>query len=72
MPFGATSGAAPIVTSLAALVYSITPDMTANEVKKAILDGCDDIEEEGVDMYTGHGRINFGKTIELVKNRRSR
>lgn len=70
MPFGATSGATPIVTSLAALVYSIAPDMTANEVKEVIFEGCDDIGEKGIDIYTGHGRINFGKTIALIKNRK--
>ncbi|MDR2914615.1 MAG: S8 family serine peptidase [Tannerella sp.] len=69
MPYGATSSAAPIVTSLAALVYSIAPDMTADEVKKVILESCDDIGDEGVDVYTGHGRINFGKTITSVMNR---
>ena len=70
MPLAATSGAAPVVSSLAALVYSIAPGMTAPDVKKAILDGCDDIGEKGVDLYTGHGRINFGKTISLVNKRR--
>lgn len=68
--YGATSSATPIVTSLAALVYSIAPDMTANEVKQAILKGCDDIGDEGVDIYTGHGQINFEKTISLVYNRK--
>ncbi len=70
IPIGATSSAAPIVTSLAALVYSIAPGMSASEVKQAILEGCDDIGDKGVDRYTGHGRINFGKTISLVTNRK--
>lgn len=70
MPFGATSAAAPIVTSLAALVYSINPNMLASEVKKVIIDGCDDIAPKGVDIYTGHGRVNFGKTISLIGNRK--
>ncbi|MCD8164922.1 MAG: S8 family serine peptidase [Bacteroides sp.] len=70
MPMGATSGAAPIVTSLAALVYSIAPDITAKEVKKAILEGCDDIDDKGVDIYTGYGRVNFRKTLSLVTNHR--
>ncbi len=70
IPIGATSSAAPIVTSLAALVYSISPDMAATEVKRVILEGCDDIGEPGVDRYTGHGRINFGKTISLVTIRK--
>ncbi len=72
MPFGATSGAAPIVTSLAALIYSIHPDMAASEVKKAIIKGCDDMGDTGYDIYTGHGRINFGTTIEMVKNYKSK
>ena len=70
--YGATSSATPIVTSLAALVYSIAPDMTANEVKQVIIDGCDDIEEEGFDIYTGYGRINFGKTLYLVSDRKEK
>lgn len=68
--YGATSSAAPIVTSLAALVYSVAPDMAASEVKQAILQGCDDIGEPGVDIYTGHGRVNFGKTLSSVMNRK--
>ena len=71
MPYGATSGAAPIVTALAALVFSIAPDMTASDVKKVILQGCDDIWDDGIDIYTGHGRINFGKTISLVTAQKS-
>lgn len=66
--YGATSCATPIVTSLAALIYSIAPHMTAKEVKQAILAGCDDIGDEGIDIYTGHGRINFKKTLSLVCN----
>lgn len=69
MPYGATSAAAPIVSALAALVYSAEPGIKASEVKRSILDGCDDIGEEGVDNYTGHGRVNFGKTIESVTHR---
>lgn len=62
-------GLVPIVTSLAALVYSIAPRMSAGEVKRVIIQGCDDIGEKGFDIYTGPGRINFGKTISLVLNR---
>jgi len=71
MPFGATSSAAPIVTSLAALVYSVEPNITANEVKKVIIAGCDDIGEVGYDIHTGHGRINFAQTVALIKNRKT-
>ncbi len=71
MPNGATSSATPMVTALAALIYSVAPELTAAEVKQAILAGADDIGEPGVDPYTGHGRINYGRTLALVMNRRT-
>jgi subtilisin family serine protease len=64
---GATSGATPIVTSLAALVRSLRPDLKAADVVEIIRKGCDDIGEEGYDIYTGCGRVNFRKTLELAK-----
>ena len=70
--YGATSSATPIVTSLAALIYSIAPDLTAAEVKQAIIEGCDDIGEQGFDIYTGHGRVNFGKTVRGLMNRKTK
>lgn len=66
MPFGATSAAAPVVSSLAALLYSAAPGLTANEVKKLIIEGCDDIGDKGFDVYTRYGCIDFGKTIALL------
>lgn len=66
MPFGATSAAAPVVSSLAALLYSKAPGLTANKVKKLIIEGCDDIGDKGFDIYTGHGCVNFEKTISLL------
>ena len=65
-PSGATSSAAPIVTSLVALVYSIRPDLDAKSVVDIIKQGCDDIGEQGFDIYTGYGRVNFGKTVKIV------
>jgi subtilisin family serine protease len=66
MPNGATSSAAPIVTSLVALVYSVRPDLDAESAIEIIKQGCDDIGDKGYDIYTGHGRVNFGKTIKIA------
>ena len=66
VPSGATSSAAPIVTSLVALVYSVRPDLDAKSVVDIIKQGCDDIGEQGFDIYTGYGRVNFGKTIKIA------
>ena len=68
MTHGATSCAAPIVTSLVALIYSIRPDLDCRSVIGYIKKGCDDIGEPGFDIYTGYGRINFFKTLKLVEN----
>jgi len=68
MPSGATSSAAPIVTSLVGLVYSLRPDLDAKSVIQIIQQGCDDIGEPGYDIYTGYGRLNFHKTLELAKS----
>jgi subtilisin family serine protease len=63
---GATSSAAPIVSSLVALVCSVRPDLDAKAVVSVVKQGADDIGEKGYDAYTGHGRVNFGKTVRLA------
>ncbi|MHC5036191.1 MAG: S8 family peptidase [Planctomycetota bacterium] len=65
---GATSCATPIVTSLVALVRSLRPDLDAKTVVTIVKKGCDDMGEEGFDEYTGHGRVNFRKTLHLAKS----
>jgi subtilisin family serine protease len=72
-PNGATSSAAPIVTSLVALIHSLRSDLDAKSIVKIIQQGCDDIGEQGFDIHTGYGRANFGKTLQLARtwNRKS-
>ena len=65
-PNGATSCAAPIVSALVALVLSVRPNLDAETVIEIVTQGCDDIGEPGYDIQTGHGRVNFGKTIEIA------
>jgi cell wall-associated protease len=67
-PNGATSSAAPIVSSLTALILSIRPELDAKTVVKIVEQGCDDIGEKGFDIHTGHGRVNFGKTLKLARD----
>ncbi len=68
LPEGATSSATSVVTSLAALIYSLRNDLDPESVVKIIKKGCDDIGEKGYDTYTGYGRINFLKTLKIAKN----
>jgi subtilisin family serine protease len=67
-PIGATSSAAPIVTSLVALVYSARPTLDARSVVKIVQQGCDDIGKKGYDIHTGYGRVNFGKSLKLARD----
>jgi subtilisin family serine protease len=69
LKIGATSSAAPIVSALAALVFSARPDLDAPTVVELIQKGCDDLGDPGFDVYTGYGRINFAKTLELAAKR---
>jgi thermitase len=68
MPIGATSCAAPIATALAALVFSLRPDLDGPAVADLIKKGCDDIGDKGFDALTGWGRVNFLKTLELARS----
>ena len=63
---GATSCAAPIVTSLVALIYSARPTLDARSVVKIVQQGCDDIGVPGYDIHTGYGRANFGRSVKLA------
>jgi hypothetical protein len=67
-PNGATSCAAPVVTSLVALVYSVRPGLRAESVVGIVKQGCDDIGDGGHDIHTGFGRVNFGKTVKLARD----
>jgi subtilisin family serine protease len=68
LPNGATSSAAPIVTSLVALIRSARPTLDARSVVQIVQKGCDDIGEKGYDIHTGHGRVNFGKSVRLARD----
>jgi subtilisin family serine protease len=68
VPTGATSCATPVVTSLAALVFSLRPDLDIRSVVELIKKGCDDIGGKGYDPATGYGRVNFLKTLQLAKD----
>lgn len=66
LPSGATSSAAPVVASLAALVRSLRPDLTARQVIEVIHAGAVDLGETGRDDMTGYGRVDFARTLELA------
>ncbi len=66
---GATSCAAPIVSALVALIQCAKPELDAKSVVALVKQGCQDIGEPGRDLFTGSGRIDFGRTLKLATGR---
>lgn len=58
-----TSAAAPFVSGLAALIWSVHPDWTNQQVFDQITRTCDDINTPGWDTFTGWGRINAYRAL---------
>jgi thermitase len=67
LPNGATSCAAPVVSALVALVFSVRPDLDARSAVEIVKKGCDPIGGHAYDVHTGHGRVNFSKTVRLAQ-----
>jgi hypothetical protein len=66
---GATSTAAPFVAGLAALIKSVNPNLTNEEIRDIIYNTCDDIDDEnpGYEGELGSGRINAYKALSAAK-----
>jgi len=61
---GGTSGAAPVVTGVAALVMEAYPWMNASNIQQTVLTTATDIGEPGVDPIYGWGLVNARKAID--------
>lgn len=62
-----TSDAAPHVSGLAALVWSVNPELSNTQVRKLIQDTADDLGPPGKDEYYGAGRINAHRAVMAAK-----
>jgi subtilisin family serine protease len=63
-----TSMSSPHVCGLVALMYSISPTLTPQQVRDLLRDNADDLGEPGFDIYFGHGRINAANTIAAISS----
>ena len=63
-----TSYATPHVAGLAALVFSLRPNYTPEQVEQAIFANARDLGESGRDDYFGHGRIDAYATLQDVSH----
>ncbi|MFN3560969.1 MAG: S8 family serine peptidase [Chloroherpetonaceae bacterium] len=62
--FGGTSAAAPHAAGTAALLLSLRPNLTAEQVRGILVSTTDDIELEGWDHFTGSGRLNMLQALQ--------
>lgn len=53
-----TSFAAPAVAGVAALVLSLHPDATPEQVRQVLVETATDLNERGWDKHTGYGEVN--------------
>ena len=61
-----TSMATPHVAGLAALLFSLNPQLTNAQVRELIETNADDLGAAGWDKLYGHGRINARKALAAV------
>jgi subtilisin family serine protease len=58
--------ATPHVSGLAALLWSLAPSLTVDQVESIIESTADDLGAPGKDDYFGYGRINAGRTLNSL------
>ena len=65
-----TSTATPIAAGVAALILSLEPDLTSDEVRHILLRSARDLGEPGEDDYYGWGRVDARAALEMVLAKR--
>lgn len=63
-----TSMSAPFVTGSIALLKSIQPNLTPDEVRARLLTSTDDLGSDGFDQFYGHGLLNARKLLENLSS----
>lgn len=61
-----TSMSAPFVTGSIALLKSIQPSLSPDEVRARLLTATDDLGADGFDIQYGHGLLNVRKMLENI------
>ncbi|MEC4985374.1 MAG: S8 family serine peptidase [Oscillatoria sp. PMC 1068.18] len=83
--FGGTSSATPVVAGVAALVLSVNPDLTAQEVKLILQQSADKIVDQDIDsqlglrlgtydknghsQWFGYGKVNAFQAVQIAKQK---
>jgi thermitase len=63
---GGTSYSAPIVAGVAALVMSINPQLSGDQVQNIVKQSADDLGAAGWDAIYGAGRVNAARAVSMA------
>ncbi len=63
-----TSAACPHVAGVAALVLSLRPDLSADQLAQVLTDSAEDQGPPGKDSEYGYGRVNAFRAVQLATN----
>jgi hypothetical protein len=55
-----------VVSGIASLVLSLRPDLSNDDLVQILKQCCDDLGAPGPDEYTGAGRINARRAVDLA------
>jgi subtilisin family serine protease len=68
---GGTSGACPIAAGVAALILSVEPNVTGDEVQHFLERSAKDLGDPGRDDYYGWGRVDARAALDMVLAKRA-
>lgn len=63
---GGTSIASPFVAGAAALIFSVNPDLTPDQVQDILKQSADDLGAAGWDSTYGWGRLNLERAVNMA------
>ena len=63
---GGTSYSSPIIAGVAALMFSVNPNLTPAEVQNFLKQSADDLGAVGWDSNYGYGRVNAARAVALA------
>jgi subtilisin family serine protease len=64
-----TSMASPVVTGVAAMMFSVYPDLTAAEAKSILCSTATDLNETGYDADSGYGLVNASAAVKKAEEK---
>jgi subtilisin family serine protease len=69
--FGGTSASCPIAAGVAALILSVEPNLTGDEVRHFLERSAKDLGDPGRDDYYGWGRVDARAALDMVLAKRA-